>query len=61
MTTMSSMDLVEFIREQIAETNPDILRTLVEHIANSLMDAEADAVCGAPYRQVSSDRRNRRN
>jgi putative transposase len=38
-----------------------VLRQLVEAFANALMSAEADAVRGAPYGEVSAERVNRRN
>jgi hypothetical protein len=61
LAVVKSMDLVAAIREQLATTSPDVLRELLEAFVNALMSAEADAVCGAPYGEVSPERVNRRN
>jgi putative transposase len=61
VAVVKSMDLVAALREQLAAASPDVLRELVEAFANALMSAEADAVCGAPYGEVSAERVNRRN
>jgi putative transposase len=53
--------LVLLVRKQLATASPDVLSYLVEQFANCLMSAEADAVCGAPYEEVSPERVNRRN
>ena len=45
--------------KQLAES--DLLREVVQTFAGTLMGAEADAVCGAPYRVVSAERTSRRN
>jgi putative transposase len=37
------------------------LRAMVQTFAEALMGAEADAICGAPYRQPSEERVNYRN
>jgi transposase-like protein len=39
-------DAVGWLRQQAAEGNPDVLRTLITTFAKALMSAEADAVCG---------------
>ena len=61
MAVSKSMDLVELVREHLAKASPDVLRELVEAFANALMSAEADAICGAPYGEVSPERVDRRN
>ena len=55
------MDINEWLRKQLAETDPDLLREMVRTFAETLMSADADEVCGAPYGQASPDRVNRRN
>jgi transposase-like protein len=49
------------VEEQLAQASPDLLRELLQTFINTLMSAEADAVCGAAYGTISPDRVNRRN
>jgi len=55
------MDMNEWLRKQLEEADPDLLREMVRSFAETLMGADADGVCGAPYGTVSPDRTNRRN
>src|SRR4051812_18478380 len=61
MTVTPSIDPARLLEEQLAQASPDLLRQLLTTFINTLMSAEADAVCGAAYGQVSPDRTNRRN
>lgn len=61
MTVSSSIDPARLIEEQLAQASPDLLRELLTSFINTLMSAEADAVCGAAYGTSSPDRTNRRN
>src|SRR4249919_3739435 len=61
MTVTPSIDPARLLEEQLAQASPDLLRELLTIFVNTLMSAEADAVCGAAYGQVSPDRTNRRN
>ena len=56
-----NMDLLGWLRKQLAEAEPDLLREMVKSFAEALMGAEADAVCGAAFRERSGERVNRRN
>ena len=56
-----SMDALVWLRKQLETGDNDLLREMVRSFAEGLMGAEADLVCGAPYRVVSPDRTNRRN
>ncbi len=56
-----NMDLLGWLRKQLAEAEPDLLREMVRTAAESLMGAEADALCGAAFRERSGERVNRRN
>jgi putative transposase len=56
-----TMDVSVWLRKQLEETSPDLLRAMVKHFAEGLMSADADAVCGAGYRERSPERVNRRN
>ena len=61
MTVPPSIDPSRLLEEQLAQASPDLLRELLTTFVNTLMSAEADAVCGAAYGQVSPQRANRRN
>jgi putative transposase len=56
-----TMDVSVWLRKQLEETSPDLLRAMVKEFAEALMSADADAVCGAGYGERSSERVNRRN
>jgi transposase-like protein len=55
------MDVSSWLRKQLEETSPDLLRVMVKDFAEALMSADADAVCGADYGERSPERVNRRN
>jgi transposase-like protein len=55
------MDVNDWLRKQLEEAEPDLLREMVRSFAETLMSADADETCGAPYGTVSPDRVNRRN
>ncbi len=61
MTVRSSIDHARLLEEQLAQASPDLLRELLQTFINTLLSAEADAVCGAEYGTSSPDRVNRRN
>jgi putative transposase len=56
-----TMDVSVWLRKQLEETSPDLLRVMVKDFAEALMSADADAVCGAGYGERTPDRVNRRN
>jgi transposase-like protein len=61
MTAPSNIDPSRFLHEQLGSASPDLLRSMLTTFMNTLMSAEADAVCGAPYGESSPDRVNVRN
>ncbi len=61
MTAPSSIDPAHFLHEQLAQASPDLLRQMLTTFINTLMSAEADAVCGAEYGARSAERTNVRN
>ena len=61
MTVSASIDPARLLEEQLGQASPDLLRELLTGFVNTLMSAQADAVCGAAYGTVSADRTNRRN
>ena len=61
MTVRSSIDPARLLEEQLAQASPDLLRELLGTFINTLLSAEADAVCGAEYGEITPERVNRRN
>ena len=57
----STMDVTQWLRKQLEQASPDLLRAMVQDFAEALMGAEADALCGAPYGERSPERVNIRN
>jgi len=55
------MEMSGWVRKQLEEASPDLLRVMVKDFAEALMSADADAVCGAGYGERSPERVNRRN
>ena len=50
-----------WLRKRIEEADTDLLHEMVKAVTELFMSVEASAACGAPYRQASADRVNRRN
>jgi putative transposase len=61
MAAPSSIDPARFLSEQLTSASPDLLREMLTTFINTLMSAEADAVCGAAYGTSSPGRVNVRN
>ena len=58
----NTMDALGWLRKHLDEDGgSDMVREMVAAFAQQLMSAEADAVCGAGYGEVSPDRVNSRN
>jgi putative transposase len=57
----SRMDVLGWLYKQLEQASPDLLREMVKTFAEALMSAEADAFCGAGYRERSPERVNTRN
>jgi putative transposase len=57
----TTMELSSWLRKQVEEAHPDLLRAMVKEMAEALMGAEADAVCGAGWGERSPEWVNRRN
>src|SRR5512133_2743880 len=60
MTAPASIDPAQFLHEQLASASPDLLRSMLTTFVNTLMSAEADAVCGTGYRESRPQRTNTR-
>jgi len=59
--TNPSIDPARLLHEHLTAASPDLLRSLLTTFIDTLMSAEADAVCGAEYGTSSPDRVNTRN
>lgn len=57
----TTMDPVEMVRKTLEEGSPDVVRSMVQALAEAMMSAEADAMCGAGYGERSPERTNHRN
>src|SRR4051794_36396988 len=61
MADVPSIEVAEVLGKQLETASPDLLRGLLKTVVEALMAAEADAICGAPYRSRSQERVNARN
>jgi putative transposase len=55
-----TMDVRSWLRKQLEQASPDLLRAMVQEFAEALMGTVADALCGA-YGERSPERVNIRN
>ena len=56
-----TMDISGWLRKQLEQASPDLLRVMVQDFAEALMGAEAEALCGAGYGERTPERVNIRN
>lgn len=61
MATKAQYDPAQFLHEQLATASPDLLRQMLSTFIQTLMSADADGLCGAPYGVASPERTNSRN
>jgi len=61
MTTAQPNDPTTVVADMLASASPDLLRSMLSTFIQTLMGAEADALCGAGYGERSPDRVNSRN
>ena len=61
MTAPHMIDPAGMLGEALSDASPDLMRHLLGTVINSLLSADADAVCGAEYGDASPDRVNSRN
>ncbi len=61
MTDVQRIDPAQLLETQLATASPDLLRSLMSTFLQTLMGAEADAMCGAGYGERSDERVNSRN
>ena len=56
-----TMEPIAFIRKQLEEAEPDLLRELLHDVVDRIMAGEVDALAGAGHGERSPERTNRRN
>jgi transposase-like protein len=61
MTAGPSLDPARFLHEHLSTASPDLLRELLGVFIETLMGAEADAICGADYGTRTPERTDVRN
>lgn len=61
MTAPHIVDPAGLLGEALAEASPDLMRSLLQSIINTLLSADADAVVGAEYGRPSQGRTAQRN
>ena len=61
MTAPFSIGPVDFLHEHLTQASPDLMRQMLTTFINTLLSADADAVCGAAWGQVSDTRITQRN
>ena len=61
MTAPHIIDPAGLLGEALAEASPDLMRSLLQSVINTLLSADADAVVGAEWGQPSPDRTAQRN
>ena len=61
MAAPHSVDPAAMLEQHLQGASPDVLREMIATLANAMMSAQADQVCGAGYGERSEDRTNQRN
>jgi putative transposase len=56
-----TMEPIAFIRKQLEDADPDVLRTLLHEVVDQVMSAEVDTLTGAGHGERTPERTNRRN
>ncbi len=61
MSATPTMDRARLLDEHLSQASPDLMRSTLPSFIDTLMPAEADAVCGAEYGATGPERVNVRN
>ena len=56
MTAPFSIDPADFLHEHLTQASPDLMRQMLTTFINTLLPADADAVCGAAWGRVRDTR-----
>jgi transposase-like protein len=61
MAAPHDIEAAQLLEQHLQGALPDLLRQMIASLANAMMSAQADQVCGAEYGERSAERTNRRN
>ena len=61
MTAPHIIDPAGLLGEALSQASPNLMRSLLQHVINALLSADADTVCGAQWGQQDPQRHARRN
>lgn len=61
MAVTNMMDPLEWLRQHLAEVDPDLVRSMLATFAEELMSADAQTMCNAGYGERTPARTNSRN
>ena len=61
MTAPHIIDPAGMLGQALSQASPDLMRSLLQHVINALLSADADAVCGAQWGQQDPQRHAQRN
>jgi transposase-like protein len=61
MTAPHIINPAGLLDQALGDASPDLMRRLLSTVINSLLSADADAICGAEYGTASPERVNSRN
>ena len=61
MTAPHIIDPAGLLDQALSQASPDLMRSLLQHVINALLSADADTVCGAQWGQQDPQRHTRRN
>ena len=56
MTAPHIIDPAGLLGEALSQASPDLMRSLLQHVINALLSADADTVCGAQWGQQDPQR-----
>jgi len=54
MTAPHLIDPAGLLGQALSQVSPDLMRSLLQHVINALLSADADAACGAQWGQQES-------
>jgi putative transposase len=57
----NTMNLMDWLRNEVEQADADFLREAVRFMVGQLMGAEVASICGADYRERTDERTNKRN
>ena len=61
MTAPHIIDPAGMLGQALSQASPDLMRSLLQHVINALLSADADTACGAQWGQQDPQRHTQRN